>query len=317
MRAVRADGADDAAGAAEVSMSSRSQLALALCASATILALATGTAAATAERLLLSAPGEVTFASIGKASFTAGETVIRCNLSLTGSFQSAIAQTRGATIASITRATTSACEGGESPSVTFLSTPWSLTYSSFSGTQPEAMTGVLALLNGVSANVRSGFLSCLYRGEVGVRFAVSGSNPYRVGTVSTLANSLALVAGAFCPSTGSVSGSFSLSRTEWFGEVPPMLTLHPSANMISRELTLNGQQITFTNTETNEISTGALRFDRLGWSMSDTSGCAFRTLMPNKECPVTLRAEASAPAAQLEVLSAGGTRIGLVMLVTP
>ena len=84
----------------------------------------------------------------------------------------------------------------------------------------SAERSFVTIVNGVAASITSSGVTCLYRGDVGMSMGVSGTNPYAIGSVSTLTNSLSLVSGAFCPRSASMNGSFRFSAEEEIGELP-------------------------------------------------------------------------------------------------
>jgi len=283
---------------------------LAVCASALVL-VAAAPAAATVTLGLTA--GEDAMTSTEAVSFTAGEVTVRCAVTLTGSFNEAIVQESGEAVGSVTRATTSGCTGGERPAVTFLSTPWSLVYRSFTGTQPERVTAILASLTGFAVNIASGASSCLYRGEVGLSFALSGSEPYPVGTISTLANSLTLVSGAGCARTASIRGSFRLSREQWLTEYASGGTeMGANPSRLTAGLCQGGGcMVNFTNDTGAQITVTSTTFvNATGWSRTNNCGTINNMAM----CSVQLIATPPTTAGQFRLL-AGTTIVGRVNLV--
>lgn len=292
-------------------MRTRSLL-LALCAGTLMLAVA---APASATVTLGLSPGEDTLASSGNVSFTAAEVTVRCAVSLAGSFNGSIPEVSGEALGSVTSATASGCEGGERAAVTFLSTPWSLRYNSVSGIAPF-LTAMLGLLNGVSVNIASGLLSCLYRGEVGLRFALSGSNPYPIGTISTLTNSLAFVSGFGCARTASITGSFRLTREQWLTEYAGGGGTEMGADPSRLQGSLcgastGGCMVTFTNDTGSTITVTTTEWGgATGWSVTNNCG----TILTTRSCSVTLTAGATTGPGQFRLL-AGATIVGRVNLV--
>jgi hypothetical protein len=222
---------------------------------------------------------------------------VACNLTLESSFNSSIGPTVGSTFGSITRATPSGCTGGEA---SFLSPPWSLTFSSYSGRQPEGMVGYNTTMNGVSLSLRSGLLSCLYRGNLETPFALSGSNPYPVGTARVLnLFPLSLVSGGGCASGAFAEGRFALARASDFSEIPG-LALRAEPMTLSRALAMGGAPVRFFNdSETQSVRVDAILSTSNRWG-GTWSGCV-TTIMPMRSCEITVTANADAPDALLRL----------------
>ncbi|HYV16181.1 MAG TPA: hypothetical protein VE972_09175 [Conexibacter sp.] len=294
-------------------MSNRTKACLVLGASISLLAVGAASATATIEKLIFAHSGEVT--ASGTATFTAGEVTVRCRLTLTASLNREITPTRGEALGSVPRAVTSGCEGGERPSVTFLAPPSTLAYSSVSGSEPEALTAVLMSMNGTSVNIASGRLSCLYRGEVGLSAALSGANPYPVGTLSTLANSLSLVRGEGCARTGSIRASLSLAAENWLIEAL-ILELAASPRTVTRAQAQSGVAVTFTpTTMTVRPTTGRWRDGANGWT-TDVTPCLTTIMYPTGMCQLTLTATATAGTNMLQLINGSNVVVGQVP-VTP
>jgi hypothetical protein len=286
----------------------------ALCACTVILAAGTGSAAAvTVEHLVFMHPGAITATSTSPTTLNAGELNVRCNLTLQGTLNEETATRSGTSIGSISRATAGSCEGGERPSVTFLSLSWRWTYSSFSGTQPEAMTGLLATLNSVGVRISAGRLTCLYSGNVGARFALTEHNPYLVGTLSTLANSLSLVSGEGCARTGSITGSYRLSSTEYISEIQD-LELMASPRTITRAQGMmpGGVTVTFTPSIQNVRPTGGMWRDGANGWMTNIMPCLILITYPSGQCQVVVTATAAAGTNLLLLRDITSTIVGQV-----
>jgi hypothetical protein len=102
--------------------------------------------------------------------------------------------------------------------LSFLGFSWALTYDSFTGTRPGAVTAVLMRAAGVSVSVTAFGVTCLYRGDVGLSMALrAGSNPYEIGNVSVLTNRLSYVSGTPCPGSASMSGTFTMEPANSLG----------------------------------------------------------------------------------------------------
>jgi hypothetical protein len=291
-------------------MFTRSRMLLALCASAVTLAAGATGAAATVNRYLVW-PQRFTATSSGATTFSEGGISVSCNLTLEGSFASSIGATSGETAGSITRATGSGCTGAERAAVTFLSLPWSLVYRSFSGTQPEGMTAWLMAIRGFSGNVSTSLGSCLYRGDVGLRLPLTRSNPYEVGTFTTLANSLSLVSGFFCESTGSMSGSYTHTGGLQLAE-GPILELAASPESVEKALAMGGTAVRFRpNIMTVEPRTGGWRDGSTGWT-TNIMPCLNTISYPSGTCEITITSEPNARPNLLRLFNLAGTLVGQV-----
>jgi hypothetical protein len=96
-------------------------------------------------------------------NFSAGTNVIRCAVTLEGSFHSGtIRKVERALIGHISRASVSACSGG-SATVLQETLPWHLRYGGFTGTLPIIRTLLIQLVNASFAVQPSGSLRCLAR----------------------------------------------------------------------------------------------------------------------------------------------------------
>jgi hypothetical protein len=294
-------------------MFTRSKLLLALCVCACALALGAAAAVATVKEYI-SSPHSFSATSREPVTFSAGEIVVRCNVSMSGSFRSAIGTRSGEAAGSVTRASASGCTGGEN--VTFLSLPWSMTYSSFTGTQPERMTGFLTLVNGASVSVRS-LISCLYRGELGVRFALSGTDPYEVGTISTLTNSLPLSSGFGCPTSGTMTGSFTHAGELFLGEIL-LLAFEAVPDTLSAAdvRALGSMNVTFTNKSGAGITVATVRATNTGWGSTTNWNACTGLIANNVSCIINVIAEMSARPGRIELRTAApaSTLVGEVVL---
>jgi len=140
-------------------MHKRSKLLLVGLASAMLLALAVSSASA--SRLSVNEQSwRVVWTPL---SFSAGGNVVRCNVTLEGSFHyRTIVKSVGSLIGFITRAIANTCTGG-SATVLTNTLPWHVQYGGFTGTLPNIATVRLSLI-GASFNVRpSGLVACLAR----------------------------------------------------------------------------------------------------------------------------------------------------------
>jgi hypothetical protein len=286
---------------------------LALCVGVVVLAVAAGSAGATVERLMFMQASRPTMRSVRAVTFTVGEVTVRCELTLEAELLREIPFRAGERVGSISRVTSSRCEEGTT--ATFLSFPWSLTYSSFSGTQPEGMTGMLTTMRGLSVSLRllGGLLTCLFRGDVGLNFELTGESPYEVRALTTLSNTLSLVSGGGCPATASMSGTFELSPAELLVEVQ-VLSLIASPPVVRRaEATgLEGKTVTFfPSIQTVIVNGGGWRDGSNGWR-TEITPCIGEIRYPAGSCSIVIRAEAAARTNQLRLNREGGGIAGIV-----
>jgi hypothetical protein len=185
-----------------------------LLAALALVALTAAAGSATAASFTISPGGAASAVSNGKVTFTAGETTIACNLTLSLELnRTAITKTAGNSVGSVTRVTWANCEGGEVAAV--LNVPWAVTYQSISGTLPEGVTATgLQVTNAqFQLSVFGGFANCLYAGNQPASLGLSriSGATYRSGTLSITPTSLALRSGFGCPSSGTMRGTFTLT----------------------------------------------------------------------------------------------------------
>ncbi len=177
-----------------------------------LVALAAAATSATAASLQARPGGAITATSLGKLTFEAGEINIECNLTMRGNLlTTAISKTSGTKMGEITEVRWANCVGGEVAAV--LGLPWTVAYSSISGTLPEGVTAINFSINGSSFRLSTfgGFANCLYTGNSNASQAVtriSGAE-YRSGLVRSLENALSLREGFACPREGKMIGSFT------------------------------------------------------------------------------------------------------------
>lgn len=215
----------------------------ALLALATALVLVASSQAAAAVRWFTVSPaGTISAPSSGTLRFTTGGIEVRCNVTLSGSLSEGIIQTEADPFGAITAVSSSACSGGELE--TSLALPWTLGYRSLLGTAPF-LTGLQFNMLQATIPMRVFGVRCVYRGDIGALLALSGSNPYRSGSISLLGNEVALREGFLCPSSGRVTGSLSLSPTQTLRafEQPGI-----AANVQPPEAVEAGHRLVFPNT---------------------------------------------------------------------
>ncbi|HEX4807268.1 MAG TPA: hypothetical protein VFU94_15315 [Conexibacter sp.] len=287
----------------------------ALCAA--LLLLAVGSSAAATWDVITE--GSVRLASLGKLTFTAGGLSLECNVTLTTTFTSRDVPVReGEALGSVTGASWSNCTGGELETV--LALPWSITYRSFAGTLPEELTSLRTTINGFAWRLSTfgGFVGCLYRGDLGLSFPLSGRNPYRTGLLTTGLESVRLVSGFGCPAEGRVSSTLGIGTALWriiFGE-PVNLRAEP------RNVRAAGgaQVVTFTNVSGVEqvVTRGAWDEVPVTWTTAvnpcraGEMGIPITGIPPGGECRITLTPEAGARDNEFRLLEAGGAILGYV-----
>lgn len=176
------------------------------------------------------------------------------------------------------------------------------------------MTGLLLTATGVSARITSGRLTCLYRGNVGLSFALSGENPYTLGTLSTLSNSLTLASGEGCGRTGSVRGSFELAGSRLLAEVLKLeLTASPPEVTRAQAEAAGGVVVTFTPTTANvRPTTGGWRTVPIGGWSTDITPCLTMIVYPAGMCQITITGTNISTPNALRLFDATGV-VGLVI----
>lgn len=159
--------------------------------------------------------GEIEAISRGKVDFEASGITISCNLTLTGELEGTIvdAEQAGRKMGEITEVAWSSCSGGSVRTVLGLS--WDMETVSVNGTLPNAATSLNFVIKNAQFQlaVLGGFVNCLYAGDAAANLAVSGSNPYTTGIITTN-SSYRLVSGALCPGSGRMTGSFALEPSQ-------------------------------------------------------------------------------------------------------
>jgi hypothetical protein len=232
-----------------------------------LIVLLPGGGTALAERYLSISPaGSVTASSLGKLTFTAGTTTISCNVTMRGTLEEVVIETAGDHVGSVSEVTWATCTGGELERV--LGLPWSLGYSSILGTMPNGLTGELYTINeaGMRFSILSGFVRCLYKGNVGALVALSGTNPYRTGLITLLGTELSRIEGGeSCPVTGRLSGTLALSPAQEVtaAEQPPTyVTIPAEASEANHRIRFGRIPVNTTATIEYEIQAtqGAFRF---------------------------------------------------------
>jgi hypothetical protein len=182
-----------------------------------LVAMFTVAGSAMASEATVSPAGAISAPSTGQTTFTSSFST-RCNLTLNGSLLRGPIRTESTSqIGEVTEVTIAreTCEGGTVEGV--LNVPWRMTLTQTLGTAPNAITGLLLTINNVQflLSVFGGFVDCLYEGDVGALLVLSAlrtAGTYRTGNIAALNSSLSLASGGFgCPSSGSMSGTFTVT----------------------------------------------------------------------------------------------------------
>lgn len=193
---------------------------LALTCALALVATAAASSAALGATASISPGGAITATSNGRVTF-AGSSIIRpeCNLTIRGTLGTGPINkdAPGGVLGSVTAVQIANCSGLDS--VTVLGLPWTITYQSITGTLPNAVTAIR--LNIVAAAFEMRGLpvagNCLYGGTAPTILDVTGTNPYTSAGLRSLGSTAPLGkrgGGIFCPGSGWLEGTFSLSPTQ-------------------------------------------------------------------------------------------------------
>lgn len=194
---------------------------LVLTAALALVALLSVTASAfAAHNATIRNAGSISTASSGAVTFRAGEISIACHLTLSGTLASSVSnlETGGTqSLGSISSVSWAECSGGEVSGV--LGTPWNILYTGETGAMPNEVTAVSFTIQNAQFLLRTfgGFVSCLYAGEAPVSMATVATRTagtYTSGSIRTTESSFAKVSGSLCPSSGTMTGSFTMSPTQ-------------------------------------------------------------------------------------------------------
>jgi hypothetical protein len=265
---------------------------------------------ARAEGIALGPAGEAALASVGNVTFSAGVS-IRCNVTLRASLDSAPTPIRaGLAVGTVTGVSFGACEGGAVRGV--LSLPWSLTYSSLSGTPPEELTALELVIERAKwgFSVLGGFINCLYEGNLPLSVPLSTDDPYAVGLTTVLTNSMRLISGGFgCPATGSFSGRFA-QIAQAMAYVPPGGSNHASPEVVhSAEAAAPGKEVELVSGGgTISIENASWKRGATGWTAT-AENCVLISLEIGRNCQFRVISEARARANALRFFSGGAPLI--------
>lgn len=192
---------------------------LVLTASLALVALFAIAATASAYTATVRNAGAISTVSSGKVTFTAGTSRIECNLTLPGTLASSVAtieQEVGQSLGAIegTRVTWAECVGGTVSAT--LGASWNLKFNRIEGTLPERVTAVDFTIQNAEflLSTFGGFANCLYHGEAPVTMATNTTRTvdvYTSGTIRTTESLFSLVSGSLCPSSGRMTGTFTMS----------------------------------------------------------------------------------------------------------
>lgn len=282
-----------------------------LCAVVLLLAVGFGTAAAT-DSMGINPNGSIRAVSLGKVTLEGGrELTVACNVTLAGSLAPSTTLTRGETVGRITSFTPGGCTGGTIERTTGL--PWTVTYESFLGTLPTALTGDLWRVNrfGVEFNIAG--LRCRYEGGLGLLTPLTGSNPYTAGLMSVLAEALALVEGTPCARTVTPRGRIAFSSEETFIEMQgSAMSANPA--IVTKAMAGVGATVTITALQAINVTEVAVVNGARGWSVEPTSAAACtRAWAIGNGCGAVVIAAANATSDQLR-FKEGTTVLRLIPL---
>jgi hypothetical protein len=181
---------------------------------AALVALMATAATAAAFTASVSPAGAIRSPSVGKVRFTGGSITIECNLTLRGNLNSSVTLTAGQSLGRVSGVEIANCSGGGEVSV--LNLEWTLEYTGTEGELPNEVSGVNFKVKNASFNLGlfGGFVNCLYQGDEPSILNVTGTNPYRSGTIRTSSTGIPLHSGSGCPSSGRMTGTFNLEPSQ-------------------------------------------------------------------------------------------------------
>lgn len=284
---------------------------LPLLAAATALVLALACSAASAQEFIEVEPGgSFRASSAGKLTFSASELTLSCNVTLTGTLETAFIddlQTE-AELGSVSSTSFANCTGGTFERA--LALPWEMNYTRTVGTLPEAATAILLTIHEVSLGFSTffEFIRCLYKGDLGASLSLSGTNPYRARTFRLLSTELALVSGAGCPARGSTAGTLLLNAEQNVLANPLKVFVSPDGWTFPRRAGAENKTFEIVDIEAAPVTINRLVLWR-------PAGTAFEIPAANDRCTgVTLRPE-TRNRCQVDIHYAGGATKGNMLLV--
>ena len=194
---------------------------LVLTAALALVALFAVAATASAHNATISPAGEASQVSSGKVTFRAGEIRIECNLTLAGTLASSVSNLERPeerqSLGSVRSVRWAECVGGNVESV--LGTPWNILYTGETGAMPNEVSSVQFTVQNAQflLSTFGGFARCLYAGESPVSMAATRTRTagvYTSGNIRTTESAFSLVSGFGCPSSGNMTGTFTMSPTQ-------------------------------------------------------------------------------------------------------
>jgi hypothetical protein len=207
-----------------------------LVALATFLVLCVAASAASASRGIGTNTGgrAVTFTT-ERLVFASEFSSVSCPVTLTGTFSSGFEKLETVHLAEITGASLPerSCTGGTVRLLTE-TLPWELGYYSFSGTLPR-ITGLTLGIEELSALVESIGIGCLYTG-IPRGLTSTGTEVTTIRLDETVRIPIARALSAFCPTEGTVSGTFRISptiRLTLLESLPAGSSLSPNVNPLA------------------------------------------------------------------------------------
>lgn len=176
-----------------------------------------GTAAAYDAEI---SPGGEISASGSNVTFSSGRIAIVCDLTLDGSLATSVSNVEedsNQDLGEVTEVSWASCEGGEVRAV--LGLEWNISFDGANGTLPNEVSSIDFSIDDAEFQlaVFGGFINCLYSGNAVVEMDVNPTRTagvYTSSTISTTGSTYGLVSGSLCPSTGSMTGAFSMSPTQ-------------------------------------------------------------------------------------------------------
>jgi len=144
--------------------------------------------------------------------FNGGGVSVECEVTLSGSMpEGTLDGVLGTSMGRIGSVSIPRCNNGSATATPGL--PWSLDYDGVLGLLP-LITGLRLRLNRFAVAYNFfGFIRCEYSGSVPLLLALTGSGPFNTGALSVASGAqLLLVSGGGCPTSGTLAGTFSLTR---------------------------------------------------------------------------------------------------------
>jgi len=235
----------------------------------------------------------------GTVTFEGSGISTACAITLTTTFNSSIAVSAGTTAGSDSGMSWRSCTGGEIRAV--LGTPWTIAYSSLSGTTPEAITRALVNVRefALQFSVFGGFVNCLYKGELAIGLNLSGSDDYSVSSASLLSTATLPLFSGPCPSTIHGAGTLTAGESLWRWIFAERLPITASKPFLRREESRGaGREVTFSEAGSGarRATTGSFRTGGTGWT-TNFERCLNKNI-----------GEAGAPTCTMDFIAEAGAR---------